>query len=239
MAKDPAFLFYPGDFLTGCAFLSKEDRGRYITVLCLLHQHGRLDKESFEKAIGLPIGLVSVKLMQKFSLDENGLYFNARLEEEIAARAKFTESRRNNGSLGGRPKIKEKPNGKPKKNLSVNLMEDENENVNESIIVDNNVNAKFKKMLLESESVLDTVCYILKISTAEAEHLREIFTMQAEATNEHHNNYADYSKHFINWAKLNKALISDKPKGKITQAIDTHAKGLEIIKKMRNDGLID
>lgn len=210
MAKDPAFLFYPGDFLTGCAFLSKEDRGRYITVLCLLHQHGRLDKESFEEAIGLPIGLVSVKLMQKFSLDENSLYFNARLEDEIAARAKFTESRRNNGSLGGRPKTKDKPNGKPKNNLSVNLMEDENENVNKDIIVDNNVNGKFKKMLLESDKVLDTVCYFLKISIAEAEHLRQIFTMQAEATNEHHNNYSDYSKHFINWAKLNKALIGEK-----------------------------
>lgn len=234
MARDPAFLFYPSDFLTGVTFLTDEEVGKYIRLLCLIHQHGRLDEESISKAIGL----VSVKLRSKFSIDENGLWYNNRLEEEIEKRAKFTESRRNNGLLGGRGKKKEKPiglaNGKATENLSINR----NENRNKSI-VNNNTNAKFQKMLLESESVLGTVCFQLKISTTDAEILRNMFVEQMSSTDEYHNNYTDYSKHFVNWAKLNKGLLSDKPKGKIEQAIDTHQKGLAIIQQMRKNGTIE
>lgn len=234
MAKDPAFLFYPSDFLTGVAFLTDEEVGKYIRLLCLIHQHGRLDEESVCKAIGL----VSVKLRSKFSIDEKGLWFNSRLEEEIEKRAKFTESRRNNGLLGGRGKKKDKAiglaNDKAIENLSINR----NENINESV-VNNNTNARFEKMLLESDSVLGTVCFQLKISTNDAQSLRTMYVKQMSSTDECHNNYTDYSKHFVNWAKINKGLISDKPKGKIEQAIDTHTKGIEIIKQMRKNGTID
>ena len=132
MAKDPAYLFYSSDFLTGTMTMTLEDRGKYITILCLMHQQGRLDEET----IRLLVGSVSVNLKRKFQQDENGLFYNARLEEEIFKRNKFTESRRNNGLQGGRPKETIKPKGKAKQNLmvnhKVNLMEDENinENVN-------------------------------------------------------------------------------------------------------------
>lgn len=229
MARDPAFLFYPSDFLTGVTFLTDEEVGKYIRLLCLMHQHGRLDEESISKAIGL----VSVKLRSKFSIDENGLWYNERLEEEIEKRTKFTESRRNNGLLGGRGKKKDKAiglaNGKANENLSIN----ENENRND-ILVNTNINAKFEKMLLESESVLGTVCFQLKIGTTEAINLRTMFVQQMSATNEHHNNYTDYSKHFVNWAKLNKDLLKGEQKGKIATAIDSHQEALQILAKERN-----
>ena len=105
-----------------------DDRGRYITLLSLMHQQGRMDEET----IRLLVGSFSVKLKSKFKQDENGLFFNERLEFETEKRNKFTESRRNNGSLGGRPENNKKPKGKPKNNLMVNhkdnLMEDENKN---------------------------------------------------------------------------------------------------------------
>jgi len=44
MAKDPAFLFYSSDFLSGTFTLSNEHKGMYITLLCLQHQKGRLKK---------------------------------------------------------------------------------------------------------------------------------------------------------------------------------------------------
>lgn len=230
MAKDPAFLFYPSDFLTGVTFLTDEEVGKYIRLLCLMHQHGRLDEESVCKAIGL----VSVKLKDKFSIDENGLWFNARLEEEIEKRTKFTESRRNNGLLGGRGKKKYKaiglPNGKATENLSINV--NKNRNID---IVNTNINAKFEKMLLESESVIGVVTFQLKINTGEAVKLRTMFIEQMAATAEHHNNYNDYSKHFVNWAKLNKELLKGEQKGKLSTAIDTHAKGLEILRRERNE----
>lgn len=122
MAKDPAFLFYSQDFFVGTATMSFEDRGKYITLLCMMHQQGRMSEET----IRLLVGSVSVSLKSKFSVDENGLWFNERLEIEAEKRAKFTESRRSNGSLGGRPKANAKPNGYPIGKATDNLPENEN-----------------------------------------------------------------------------------------------------------------
>ena len=48
MAKDPAFLFYTSDFLTGTMFMTNEQVGIYIRLLCSQHQHGGIiDKISF------------------------------------------------------------------------------------------------------------------------------------------------------------------------------------------------
>lgn len=148
MAKDPAFLFYSSDFLTGVMTLGFEDRGKFITILALMHQQGRMDEET----ISLLVGSFSVKLKNKFKIDSNGLYYNERLEIESEKRNNFTQSRRNNGIKGGRPK----ENDKPKRNLSVNhkdnLMEDENVNVIKDIIeyLNNKVSKNFK--ITESNS---------------------------------------------------------------------------------------
>jgi hypothetical protein len=115
MAKDPAFLFYSQDFIVGVQTMPFEERGKYITILCQMHQQGRLDEET----IRFIVGSISDKLRLKFKIDEKGLWYNERLELETTRRNNFTESRRLNGNLGGRPK-KEKPKGKAKKNLKDN-----------------------------------------------------------------------------------------------------------------------
>lgn len=105
--NDPAFLFYSSDFLAGVSDLTMEERGQFITLLCLQHQKGDLS----EKTIRLSVGSVSVDVMLKFRLTENGNYVNDRLSQEISKRAIYTESRRKNGQKGGRPvknTIKEK-----------------------------------------------------------------------------------------------------------------------------------
>ena len=140
MAKDPAFLFYSSDFLNGVADLTMEERGQFITLLCLQHQKGTLT----EKTIRLSLGSVSVDVLSKFSKDQDGNFFNERLQEEIEKRIQFTESRRNNGSKGGRPKNNTKPLGLAKQNL----MEDVNENENEDI----NTNVNNEKVELPFES---------------------------------------------------------------------------------------
>lgn len=136
MSKDPAFLFYSQDFYTGVATLNWEERGKFISILCLMHQKGRLSEET----IRFLVGSISDNLKCKFSIDEKGLWYNKRLEEETVKRNKFTESRRINGLSGGRPKNK-KPKTKPTTNLkdthTVGRMEDENEDV-----IDNENNNK-------------------------------------------------------------------------------------------------
>jgi hypothetical protein len=126
MAKDPAFLFYSSDFLNGVSDLTMEERGQFITLLCLQHQKGTLT----DKTIRLCLGSVSVDVLSKFTKDKQGNYFNERLNEEIEKRIQFTESRRNNGSKGGRPKNNTKPLGLAKHNLMEDVNENENEDVN-------------------------------------------------------------------------------------------------------------
>lgn len=103
MNKDPAFLFYTSDFIVGTWTMSFEDRGKYITLLACMHQKGHLAWEDMETILRGP---VPADLRPKFKKDENGLWYNERLEEEIAKRKRFMESRTANGMLGGRPKKK-------------------------------------------------------------------------------------------------------------------------------------
>lgn len=128
MAKDPAFLFYSQDWIVGCQTLSMEERGQYITLIANMHQQGRMDEET----IRLLVGSLSVRLKRKFRIDSKGFYYNERLEEECLKRSKFTESRRNNGLLGGRPPLAEKtdrlPVAKPNPKATQNHMGNENEN---------------------------------------------------------------------------------------------------------------
>jgi hypothetical protein len=138
MIKDPAFLFYSQDFLVGTLTMPFEDKGKYITILCYMHQNGPISDET----IRLLVGNVSVSLMSKFSQCDDGLWYNKRLDIEVKKRTKFTESRKNNGAKGGRPpknqsingtytSIDEKTDrlliGKPKNNLSENEIDDVND----------------------------------------------------------------------------------------------------------------
>jgi len=91
MGKDPAVLFYPGDFMVGTFSMTMEERGQYITLLCLQHQKGRLTPRDLAM-----VGNPGVEVLDKFEQDENGLWFNKRMEDEATKRANFTESRRNN-----------------------------------------------------------------------------------------------------------------------------------------------
>jgi hypothetical protein len=168
--KDPAYLFYSSDFLTGCASLTMEERGQYITLLCLEHQLGRLS----EKTIRLSVGSVSVDVLAKFKQDESGLMYNERLEIEIEKRSNFVDTRRNNGLKGGRPKTENKKpnglaNGKPNAKANEKLIE--NENVNEII---NSIKDLFNEKYLENNTIKVMFDKLLKTYSKD-EILKAIF----------------------------------------------------------------
>lgn len=80
--KDPAFLFYTSDFLTGTMFLTNEQIGIYVRLLCSQHQHGGLiDKISFNSLVG-----EHEIIRSKFIETESG-YYNERLAREVELRA--------------------------------------------------------------------------------------------------------------------------------------------------------
>lgn len=127
MAKDPAFLFYPGDWMGGTMILSRHQKGCYIDLLIAQFNNGPLALESIKNILGQDQAAWTV-LSGKFRKDSNGNYFNERLAAEIEKRKKFSESRRENGKNGGRPK---KPLDKPNGLHVHNLPENENRNENE------------------------------------------------------------------------------------------------------------
>lgn len=127
--KDPAFLFYSSDFLTGTMLLNMEQKGKYITLLCLQHNKGKLT----EKDMLSICGSYDADVFAKFTKDEEGCFFNERLSLEIQKRKAYSESRRNN-------RIK-----KDVSNISktyVSHMENENENRNENEIIVEDANEK-------------------------------------------------------------------------------------------------
>lgn len=128
MAKDPAFLFYSNDFLTGTYTMTNEQIGKYIKLLCLQHQKGILTEKdminiciSYEKDI-----------FDKFLKTDEG-YYNERLKIESDKRSKYSDSRRNN-------RISKTLDKKTEEKICVDISESyvphmENEN---TLLIDNN-----------------------------------------------------------------------------------------------------
>jgi hypothetical protein len=92
MGKDPALLFYTGDFLVGTMTMTDAQRGKYILLLCMQHQQGFLTEEDMKEHLED----TDVKVFNKFEKSADGKYFNIRLKEEADRRKSYSESRRNN-----------------------------------------------------------------------------------------------------------------------------------------------
>lgn len=125
MAKDPAVLFYTSDFLTGATFLNMEERGLYITLLCMQHQQGGIS----EKDMLFMCQSRESRVFGKFYKEVDGLYYNRRMKEETEKRKAYSKSRSNNRKKKENPEPKQ-----PKTSKSyVPHMENEDENINEDI----------------------------------------------------------------------------------------------------------
>lgn len=119
--KDPAFLFYSNDFLSGTMLMRNEEVGIYIKLLCLQHQQGHLEEKDM-----LSIGATK-KVFSKFIKDDKGYYYNERLEYEANKRKAYSESRKNN-------RKKKETYEEDMKNICNSYeehMENENININE------------------------------------------------------------------------------------------------------------
>lgn len=123
MSKDPAVLFYTSDFLSGTFTMTDEQVGKYIRLLCLQHQKGKLT----EKDMLSICKAYDSEIWEKFDC-QDGFYYNERMYNETIRRQKFTESRRNNA--------KSVKNDSTSKAYAKHMeTETENETINENIIV--------------------------------------------------------------------------------------------------------
>ena len=93
MAKDPAVLFYTSDFLVGTYSFNDAQTGQYIRLLCLQHQQGHLPKDVVMDVLH---GNEDMKIISKFKVDADGLYYNERMDSEAARRRAYAKSRSEN-----------------------------------------------------------------------------------------------------------------------------------------------
>lgn len=148
--KDPAFLFYSSDFLSGTMLMSDEQIGQYIKLLCLQHQKGHLK----EKDMLNICKTYDEDIFSKFKKDEEGNYYNERLDEEVQRRKKYSESRRNNR--------KRKSKEDEKENICKTYEEDMNNICNsyeehmgtETETITKNINNKY----IDFKNIYNTYC---------------------------------------------------------------------------------
>jgi hypothetical protein len=72
--------------------MNYEQRGKYITLLCLQHQQGFLTDEDLKNVLDD----TDLKIFSKFEKLSDGLFYNIKLKNESERRKSYTESRRNN-----------------------------------------------------------------------------------------------------------------------------------------------
>ena len=137
MAKDPAVLFYTSDFLSGTMTMRNEQVGKYIKLLCIQHQQGHLSEEDLLEICGA----YDERIFSKFVKDENGLYYNVRMEVEANKRRAYIESRSNNRKGNKNEDMKEHMRKDMNEDMSNHMTSHmENENVNENININRDIN---------------------------------------------------------------------------------------------------
>ena len=140
MSKDPAVLFYTSDFLSGTFTMTDEQVGKYIRLLCLQHQKGKLT----EKDMLSICKAYDNEIYEKFD-QVDGFFINDRMYNESIRRSKFTESRRNNAKSVKNDSISEASAKHMHKHMET---ETETINVNKDIFI-NNIEP-YKNLLNES-----------------------------------------------------------------------------------------
>jgi len=197
MAKDPAFLFYSNDFLSGTYTMTDEQVGKYIRLLCLQHQKERLN----EKDMLMICKSYDKDIYDKFE-NEDGSFFNKRLVEESNKRKKYSESRSYN---------------RKKKDMSIicksyeHHMENENENVNEiKDIIIKGKKYEFNDIVnLPSNYITSIQEQMFTLQKKRLEETKiislwEAFRLEKLTGDKFYNSDKEVFKHFVNWIKTQK-----------------------------------
>lgn len=166
-SKDPAVLLYTQDLLVGMEFMTWDQRGAYVTLLCLQHNHGHLPQEDIDSKIPAELW---VKIKKKFIQDKEGNFYNSRMEKESLKRKNYVSSRILNRTKSKCYTIE---------HMSAH-MEDIDENENKCIILIKDSIIKFLKYKLEIKKPFKTKSGFTKF----IEHLKKLGNNNPETMKE-------------------------------------------------------
>lgn len=219
MAKDPAFLFYTQDFLTGTMFMNNEQVGIYIRLLCAQHQHGgMINKISFNSMVGQN-DIVRAKFVEV----EEGFY-NERMMSEIGKRSKKSSNLSANAKQRWEKAKLLNSNSNAIASNQHMPTEDENEN---TVLQLNKEEPEIQQpdphLIFNLGKVKQNFDNDYKLhEMAQRENFFSSEEMD-QAVTEFWNTkqldpetiikpYSDFQKHFLNWCRQNKVRIKRKEK---------------------------
>ena len=127
MGKDPAFLFYPGDWLGGTMGMTFEEKGAYLELLLFQFNNGKFSKAQAKQVLSICSASVVDKVLLKFTTDGT-FFWKQRLTDEIERRRKFSESRQKNANSKKTPQKKEKAYAKHMETETENRTDTKNNN---------------------------------------------------------------------------------------------------------------
>lgn len=129
MSKSPpAFQMYPGQWLTGTKFMTYQQKGIYLELLCLQWEHIKIKIDDLPIAINYSWSTnqsypqLDEKIREKF-IEDDGFIFNEKLFEMRESYVKFQKKQSDNGKKGGRPKTQIKPKSNPNKSSLIKSKE--------------------------------------------------------------------------------------------------------------------
>jgi len=205
MAKDPAVLWYFGDWQGGTITLSRQQKGCYMDLLCAQFNSGPLSPEEIETVLGNDFAAWQGSLSKKFKKNGEGMFYNERLQAEMQKRRTYSESRKKN--LSSKPSFlnhhMDAHMGVHMENKNKNR--DINKNTNEKTIEIKNENEKkarlveFEKLALSDAAWVEAVCRanhvaVKNISVRTAEFNSHVMAGGIAVSNPEH-----YQTWFRNW----------------------------------------
>lgn len=196
MAKDPAFLFFPGDWLGGTMTFTRSHKGAYMDLLMCQFNHGHMGLHVVRTILGEKDfeEMWESTLKRKFNVDSDGLYYNQKLEYEIIKRRKFTESRKKNLSS-------EKPHMEPH---MVPHMESRSGNINVLEVGIEKV-TQIANEVWKDQGWKEQVCMGLTISIEELKKWMAQFNSSVSNDNVPDFNKSKYKKMIRGWISKQQA----------------------------------
>lgn len=220
--KDPAFLFYTGDFNDGTQDFTNEEVGAYLRLLLFQFSQGHLSLDRIKKRLGIDFDRLWPTMAGKFLKDNNGLYYNQRMDIEMNRRKKYSESRKNN--------ISKRYEQHMNNTSSTHVVHMENEIENEIGIIYSI--EKVVEYFQNDYKLEQMVIRENKFTEAQFKQAQEEFwntkQLDTETTTKP---YSDVQTHFLRWCRQNRERIK-KPtekESKVGKVLSNHEKFVQKI----------
>ena len=109
--KDPAFLFYPGDYICETMGMSRIERDCFMDLILLQFNHYHFTAHQAENVLKEDFAGVWLNIKERF-IQEGEYYFNVSIRTAIAKRKAYVKSRQEI-AMSGKKKKKAQPGENP------------------------------------------------------------------------------------------------------------------------------